>query len=141
MVAPGHKAGQRTIQPAQLLDIFPTLLDLAGLPADAKQEGNSLLPLIKDVSSPWPNVALTSFGKGNYGIRSQYHRYIRYHDGSEELYDHREDPHEWNNLAASKDHEAILADHRRHLPKKEEEILPGRSTGHKAYQAAGKLIK
>ena len=35
----------------------------------------------------------------NAAVRSGRYRYIRYHDGGEELYDHQTDPHEWNNLA------------------------------------------
>jgi len=141
VAAPGYKAGQRTIKPAQLLDIFPTLLELTGLPADPTQEGHSLVPLLTDPQADWSNVSLSSFGKGNYAVRSEHYRYIRYLDGSEELYDHREDPHEWHNLAKQKDLEAVIAEHRRHLPKNEAEVLPASSTGHNAYDAASRFVR
>ncbi len=145
VVAPGFDKQQRTNKPAQLLDIYPTLLELAGLPADSSQEGHSLVPLMKDPQAEWPHVALSSFGKGNHAVRSEHFRYIRYRDGSEELYDHRKDPHEWKNLASPEERAdqgtaEVIRTHRRHIPATEAEVLPGNSTGHKAYQAANKLI-
>ena len=47
---------------------------------------------------PWP--AITTHNRGNHSVRSERWRYIRYADGTEELYDHRNDPHEWKNLAS-----------------------------------------
>ena len=140
--APGYPEGQKTMKPAQLLDIFPTLLELAGLPEDKGQEGNSLVPLLEDGSSEWPHVSLSSFGKGNYAVRSEHFRYIRYLDGSEEFYDHREDPNEWTNLAQTEDAalQKIIEEHRQHLPKKEADVLPGGSTGHNAYEAASRFL-
>lgn len=61
VTAPGFTAGQRTTKPVQLLDIFPTLLDLADLPDDNGQEGHSLVPLMKSPQSDWPHIALSSF--------------------------------------------------------------------------------
>jgi len=80
----------------------------------------------------------------NYAVRSEHYRYIRYLDGSEELYDHRKDPHEWDNLAGLKkqdDQAAVIKEHRRHLPKKEAEVLPASSSGHKAYEAASRFVR
>jgi hypothetical protein len=50
-------------------------------------------------------------------VRSERWRYIRYADGSEELYDHRSDPHEWTNLARDPRYEKEIAEHGRWLPK------------------------
>lgn len=136
VAAPGFSPGQRTNKPAQLLDIFPTLLELAGLPKDDTQEGNSLVPLLKEPQGDWPHVSLSSFGKGNYAVRSEHFRYIRYLDGSEEFYDHREDPHEWNNLIQVTELADEIAAHRQRLPEQQADVLPGNSTGHKAYGAA-----
>ena len=58
-------------------------------------------------------------GRGNHAIRSNRWRYIRYKDGTEELYDHENDPWEWNNLAYDKDYKTIIEEHRKWLPKKE----------------------
>ncbi|QEG41482.1 sulfatase [Roseimaritima ulvae] len=136
IAAPGFPKNQRTVQPAELLDVFPTLLDLAGLPADATQEGQSLVPLMKEPNREWNHPAITSFGPGNYSIRSARYRFIQYLDGSQELYDLRTDPHEWTNLASDSKYQQVLAEHAAWLPKKQHTVLPGNSTGHEAYAAA-----
>ena len=141
VVAPGYKTRQQSRKPTQLLDIFPTLLELAGLPADGEQEGHSLVPLMNDPQAEWSHMALSSFGKGNHAVRSDYFRYIHYLDGSEELYDHRDDPNEWNNLASSQNLAEVVETHRQHLPAHEFEVLPGNSTGHQAYKAASELLR
>lgn len=129
------QAGQRCRRPAGLIDIYPTLIELAGLPQNENLEGKSLVPLLRDPDREWNNPALTSFGKGNYAVRSTQYRYIRYVDGSEELYDHATDPHEWKNLASKKALSAVIQDHRQWLPRNAQPVLPGKSTGHAAYQA------
>ncbi|MGE9267773.1 MAG: sulfatase [Verrucomicrobiales bacterium] len=141
IAGPGLPTRQRSDAPAGLIDLFPTLLDLAGLPADPTQHGRSLRPLLNDPAADWPHPAITSFGPGNITLRSRHHRLIRYHDGSEELYDHRRDPHEWHNLlpldpATSSEVRPVYEALRRQVPGTEAPLIPGDSTGHKAYQAA-----
>jgi arylsulfatase A-like enzyme len=114
---PGVKPAQRCAQPAELLDIYPTLVELAGLTQRDDLEGLSLVPQLRDAASRRERPAITSHNQGNHGIRSERWRYIRYADGSEELYDMTADPHEWHNLAAKPGHEQILAEHRKWLPK------------------------
>ncbi len=134
--APGFAADQQTQRPAELLDIFPTLLELTGLEADLRQEGQSLVPLMQVPDAHWPHPAITSFGPGNYAVRSSHYRFIQYRDGSQELYDHRSDPNEWTNLAGDETMDTIIAEHAAHLPVWEKEVLPGKSTGHNAFNAA-----
>ncbi|MFO1021277.1 MAG: sulfatase-like hydrolase/transferase [Planctomycetales bacterium] len=118
-------------QPVELLDLYPTLIDLCQLPPRTDLEGHSLQPQLKDAQAtrPWP--AITSHNQGNHTIRSQHWRYIRYADGSEELYDHRTDPNEWHNLASQKElaivkeHAAVIAEHRRWLPTVDNPPAPG----------------
>lgn len=98
IAAPGEQPGVSR-RPVGLVDVYPTLLDLAGFAPDGGLEGHSLAPLIADPEGPWPHAAVTTFGPGNHTVRSSRWRYTRYADGSEELYDHGEDPHEWRNLA------------------------------------------
>ena len=140
VAAPGHKAAQKTNRPAELLDIFPTLLELAGLPKDETQEGQSLVPLMKNPKREWKHPAITSFGLGNYSIRSTHFRFIQYFDGSQELYDLRDDPHEWKNLIDNPKMKQVIHEHASFIPQKQHPILPGNSTGHKAYAAANKNI-
>jgi len=114
---PGVKGGQRCMQPAELLDIYPTLIELTGVPARTDLEGLSLLPQLNDASTPRERPAITSHNQGNHGIRSERWRYIHYADGSEELYDMKNDPNEWSNLAGKPEHAAVIEEHKKWLPK------------------------
>jgi arylsulfatase A-like enzyme len=114
---PGVKAPQRCAQPAELLDIYPTLVELAGLPARGDLDGVSLVPQLRDATTKRERPAITSHNQGNHGVRSERWRYIHYADGSEELYDMQADPDEWKNLAAGAEHAAVIAEHKMWLPK------------------------
>ncbi len=62
-------------------------------------DGRDLTPLLADPDAPWDRPVITTFDYGEYSIRDERFRYIRYIDGGEELYDHDADPEEWTNLA------------------------------------------
>ena len=98
--APGYSPGT-CAKPVGLIDIYPTLIALCGLPAREGLEGRSLVPLMENPNRNWPFPAITTHGRGNHAVRSERWRYIRYADGSEELYNHRQDEMEWENLAHS----------------------------------------
>lgn len=85
--------------PVSLIDIYPTLVELCGLSPVKALEGNSLVSLLKDPLAKSNTAALTTYGRNNHSVRSRQWRYIRYHDGTEELYDHSSDQQEWTNLA------------------------------------------
>ncbi len=114
---PGVAKSGRCVRPAELLDIYPTLIDLCRLPQRDGLEGHSLLPQLRDAqaSRSWP--AITTHNPNNHGIRSERWRYIRYADGSEELYDTQNDSHEWTNLANDVKYAPVLEEHRQWLPK------------------------
>ncbi len=122
---PGVEAGARVTSPAELLDIYPTLVDLAGLPRKDGLEGRSLVPQLKDANAPreWP--AITTHNAGNHGIRSEKWRYIRYADGSEELYDMENDPQEYRNLAGDPQYADVIADHVKYMPQGDLPPAPG----------------
>jgi choline-sulfatase len=122
---PGIEPGQVCVQPAELLDIYPTLTELCQLPSKPELEGHSLLPQLQDASARrrWP--AITTHNRGNHAVRSENWRYIHYADGSEELYDMRSDPNEWHNLAGDAGYLRQLARHRRFLPDLDREPAPG----------------
>ena len=122
---PGVKAGQRCIQPAELLDMYPTLVELAGTAKREGLEGISLVPQLRDAAAQRDRPAITNHNQGNHAIRSQRWRYIRYADGSEELYDMQADPNEWHNLAAKPEHAAIIAQHKKWLPTIDVPPAPG----------------
>lgn len=103
-----------------LIDLYPTLIDLAGLPANEKNQGLSLTPLMDPESDVgWDRPILTTYSYGNHALRGARYRYIRYEDGSEELYDHSKDPNEWTNLAGEPAQEATLKRFRELLPTEE----------------------
>ncbi len=114
---PGVKANAVVTRPAELLDLYPTLMELSGLAAPANLEGHSLVPLLKNPKAVRMFPAITTHNVNNHGVRSERWRYIRYADGSEELYDLRSDPNEWTNLAKDKRYAAVIKDHARWLPK------------------------
>ncbi len=105
---PGRPAGNRVHDPVSLVDTFPTLLELSGLESPAAHDGLSLVPLLdgpgpeaslEAPAAPARRPALSTWLPGNHSLRTADWRYIRYVDGTEELYDHRSDPYEWTNLA------------------------------------------
>jgi arylsulfatase A-like enzyme len=122
---PGVTAAARCSQPAELLDLYPTLSELCHLPAREGLEGHSLVPQLNDAAAvrPWP--AITTHNPGNHSVRSEHWRYIRYADGSQELYDHRSDPHEWNNLASQPQHQEVVREHAGWLPSTSAPPAPG----------------
>ncbi|HSW01377.1 MAG TPA: sulfatase [Sedimentisphaerales bacterium] len=122
---PGVKAGQRCTRPAELLDMYPTLVELCGLAKRDDLEGISLVPQLRDAAAKRQRPAITSHNQGNHGIRSERWRYIRYADGSEELYDHQNDPQEWTNLAGDAKFAAVIEEHRRWLPEIDLPPAPG----------------
>ncbi len=105
----GSVAGARSDRVTSLLDIFPTLLDLASLPAPEYLDGRSLVPLLVDPDAEWDYAAITTYDYSEYSVRTERYRYIHYIDGSEELYDHGVDPEEWNNLAGDPSYDEIRA--------------------------------
>lgn len=107
-VVPGlTAAAQRCDRPVNLLDIYPTLVDICGLAPRKELEGVSLKPLLQSPRASWDRPSLTTHGRNNHALRSDRYRYIRYADGTEELYDHEADPTEWKNLASEGSHSKI----------------------------------
>jgi len=110
IAVPGAKAaGKPTRAVVEFIDIFPTLADLAGLPAPAGIEGRSLRPLLDDPSAPWKAGAISQYRMGgNFGtaLRTDRHRYVEWVDkkgepAGRELYDHEADPGENVNVLES----------------------------------------
>ena len=124
IAAPGKSPG-RCNRPVSLQDIYPTLMELCGRPPVDGIDGHSLVPLIEDPGAAWDRPALTTCGYKNHALRSERWRYIRYADGSEELYDHEADPNEWKNLAADPSFAAVKEELARWLPAEDAPGLKG----------------
>lgn len=107
VVAPGVTSpGTRCDRPVDLLDLYPTLVELCGLPVPPQTlDGMSLVPLLKDPDARREQPALTTYRRGNHAVSGERFRLIHYQDGSEELYDISEDPHEWTNLSGNPDYD------------------------------------
>jgi arylsulfatase A-like enzyme len=100
-VAPGvTKPGTECNRAVDLTSIFPTVCELAGIPTPKHAEGISIRPLLKNPSGKWTQPAISTFLQNNHAICTEEWRYIRYADGSEELYNQKADPNEWTNQAA-----------------------------------------
>ena len=127
IAGPGVHGGRVCAQPAELLDIYPTLADLAGLPAPQGVEGLSLVPQIKDPLTVRERPAICSHNKGNHSVCDTRWRYIRYADGAEELYDRDVDPHEQHNLVVRdrSKYSDVIAKLAKWLPKEERSLAPG----------------
>ena len=122
---PGVATGARCMRPAELMDLYPTLAEMTRLAAPAGLEGLSLLPQLREAAAPRERPAITTHGPGNHAVRDERWRYIRYADGSEELYDMEKDPAEWTNLARRPEHDAQRARLARWLPAHDAPPAPG----------------
>jgi arylsulfatase A-like enzyme len=122
---PGVAVGAKCGRPAELLDLYPTLAELCGLPKKDGLEGLSLVPQLKDAAAPRERPAVTTHNPGNHAVRTERWRYVRYADGSEELYDRAADPNEWTNLAADPRHADVKKRLARWMPATSTAPLPG----------------
>ena len=125
--APGvTKAGGIAQQPVSLIDLYPTLIDLCDLKGDTKKnakggqlDGHSIRPFLQNpekgvwqgpdgaLSVVYGGISKSDVDKQNWAYRTKKWRYIRYHTGKEELYNHDTDPNEWTNLADNPEYEHI----------------------------------
>lgn len=131
--APGvARAGGRSRGLVELIDLYPTLAELSGLPAPAGAEGMSLVPLLRDPARSGKAAALSQHPRPFYGgpattmgyaLRTERHRYVEWRERktgevtARELYDVLRDPAETVNRSAEPASAAILADLQRQLRK------------------------
>lgn len=126
VAGPGvREAGKDRTQPVTLLDLYPTLVEMCALPARKELEGKSLVPLLRDSKAKHPPAVITHEA-GNHAVRTERWRYIRYHDGTEELYDRAADPNEWKNVAADPVHASLKRELAQWMPKTSAPSQPAR---------------
>lgn len=116
---PGMDSQKDCNRNVNLLDLYPTLIELCGLPAK-ELDGKSFKPLFGNPELPW-DPTVTTADKGNHSVMSEKWHLIAYNDGSEELYSMEQDPMEWKNLASVKtpELEQVKAHLRTFIPKDE----------------------
>ena len=107
-MAKGVASGQLCQHPVSLIDLYPTLIDLCSLPERDDLDGKTLRPLLKNPGKEWDRPVVMTYGHRNHAIQTARWRYIQYRDGTEELYDHKQDPNEWTNLAQFPEHQEII---------------------------------
>jgi len=116
-VVPGvTKAGTQCDRAVDTTSIFPTVCELAGVPIPKHAEGISIKPLLAKPNTEWKQPAITTFLQNNHAITTEDWRYIRYADGSEELYDQKKDPNEWSNQADKAELASVKKDLAKFLP-------------------------
>lgn len=116
MIVPSRKmaekfatAGKQCNSPVGLIDLYPTLVEMCNIDGPKRLDGQSLVSLLQDPSRSADRAIVTTFDQGNCSLRTKRWRFIRYRDGSEELYDLKNDPNEWDNLVAVKEHKKTKA--------------------------------
>jgi iduronate 2-sulfatase len=127
MAGAGIKPGTVSPRTVENLDIYPTLMDVAGLPKHGKLMGRSLVPLLKDPQAEWTRPAYTIVYKdGDFGrsIRTERYRYTEWNDGKDhvELYDEEKDPGEYANLARDGNYAGVVGELRPLLHARKSEV-------------------
>lgn len=107
-----------------LIDIYPTLIDLCGLAKNLENEGRSFAPLLNNPGLPWEHPTLTTMGYSNHAVRDERYCYIRHSNGVRELYDHSLDPMEHFNLAPYPQYRPVIERLVNYLPTVDEPQSP-----------------
>jgi len=105
----------RCERPVNLLDLYPTLVDICSLPKKKDLDGNSILPLVYKPQQNWKKVTVTTLGRGSNAITDGEWKYIHYFDGNEELYNLKKDRWEWDNLARNPEYQAKIKYFKKHV--------------------------
>ncbi|MDB6115675.1 MAG: betC 3 [Lacunisphaera sp.] len=111
------KPGSVCARTVDFMSLYPTLTELCGVPTPKHVQGISIKPLLADAQSPWDHPAVTTSQEGQHSVRTEQWRYIRYQDGTDELYDETADPYEWTNLAGKKELAGVIQELAVWLPK------------------------
>lgn len=124
-----RRAGQHSPRTVEMLDLYPTLTELAGLPRYRRNEGTSLMRLLdRPDDASWAKPALSQVNGGR-SVRTERYRYTEWEGGrsGRELYDHAGDPREQVNLADDPRYAAVVDLLRAMLPSGPVEPLPSRA--------------
>ena len=130
VMTPNGKKGIKNASPTELLDVFPTICDFAGLDLPTQLQGKSLLPIVEGTATSVKNAAMSQWPikwahqeKMGYALRNERYRYVEWHVGNykkskdymngkvaaTELYDYEKDPLETKNLAEDPAYAEVIA--------------------------------
>lgn len=115
--APNLPKGKLIDSPAEMLSIYPTLLELCHLPPYNRNEGKSLVATMHSKKIDTKAFAITSYGENNHSVKKGRYRFTQYEDGGQELYDHKIDPNEFTNLAKFSEYKGKINELKKYLPK------------------------
>lgn len=115
---PGLQQNKINNNPVGLIDLYPTLIDLCGLPNNTQNDGRSLTPLLKNKTKKWDYPVFAFYGADNVSVYKRKYHYIRYEDSSEEFYNLCKDPNEWNNQALKLKGSSLLNSYQKLVPEK-----------------------
>lgn len=122
-----EKINGRRSQTVSLVDVYPTLVDYCKIQKPIHElSGKSMVPIFQDADYEWNRPGLTFYGANYSSVRSNRYRYIQYPDGSEELYDHENDPYEYKNLANDPKFSTIKKELSGNIPEEFASSLGGR---------------
>jgi arylsulfatase A-like enzyme len=129
MFVPGMKGKQDCFRNVNLIDLYPTLIDLCALPKK-ELDGKSFVPLLKNPKKEWA-PAITTTGKGEHSVMTEKWHYIEGRKGTVELYNLEKDPMEWENLACNDTREivAIKKKLKTFIPKKAADAIANDTGG------------
>jgi arylsulfatase A-like enzyme len=125
-LTPKNAKCERTVD---FMSIYPTLMELCGIPTPAHVEGRSIRELLQNPTAAWDLPAITTYRYSNHTVRTEETRYTRYADGGEELYDESRDPYEWKNLANQAEAAARKGALGKWLPQQNQPDIGGREGG------------
>jgi len=128
-------------QAVTLINIYKTIADMAGLQTPDYVDGFSLVPQLADQSVSVSAPAISSWGRGNYSVRTENWRLIKYFDGEMELYHNKQDKHEWHNLAKKAEYQDKLKELVAMLPKTEAPIIEEYISDWSLFGADAKRLK
>jgi len=116
---PGVAKGVKTDVTASLIDMYPTFVEMCGLPKPHQPlEGQSLAATLSEPQAAKDRTVFLPYMKtGEYAVINRDWRYIRYGDDGEELYNLREDPNEWTNLASDEKYTDVKAELQKSAPR------------------------
>ncbi len=96
---PRYKKSKKVNHMVNLLDLAPTMADIAGIPHQNKWEGRSLMPILDQKVEDWEGFTITTFSIGSHTVSTPNWQLISYYDGSFELYNLTNDSHQFKNIA------------------------------------------